>query len=311
MSARTLVVLCAALLLSAGSGDAGADITLDAARSLGERVMGFAFGDTTPDVRHVADFDLADFKVTAPDGAACRVRVDLTNGRLESYMVEALGPSGGDQVSGAEAHDVAQAEARRLLGEDADHLAWQQVHSPYAGNFRFRGTAPMLGDPPRVGLSPVVTVDVLAAGGRVASYHQLLPTDRSPIGCRVSAEEATRVAAETLPRAGQKVIEEPVLHQWRGKLWWHVFIEAPVPKGDPLEHLGRVQWEFRIDAVTGEVIEKATQKGGSGPESARRPGRGTRSWASVAGGGSVLVVAGMLGYVGVRWRKSRLARLRG
>jgi len=297
---RTHCLHIAASIVLMGARLATADITVEEAHDLAEDSVSAVLGpepvrmDEAPTGPKIATF-----AGTLDTGQEVRVMVELTDGVLGGYMRDGAWTSEGDpgpNVSAAEAERVAREEARRILGEQAENLTWKPIRTPSGRDYKFDADGPLLGDPPRRGLSPHVTVSVSDRDGMVISYSQIMPTEDAPIPVTVSRDEALRIATGRLVPGGHEIVREPYLYQRWGRVEWRFTVRAPRPADDPAARLGDAAYDFRIDAATGEVIDTAATRAASRPPSAPVP------WPLIATAAAVIVAAG-LGLVLVRRRR--------
>jgi len=218
---------CFALLAIAWSTGrpATADLSLDEARAVATDATGVSFdGSKLREAQHDPGCHLVYHlqAVNAEGHRIARCSVDATQGVVLAWGVTRSSPQAADgrSTDPENVQEIARQSAGRALGSQADGLTWV-VQRDSSDTWRATGTGAYLGDPPRVGLSPTVTVDV-RLDGRVVSYRQEVPDGQAPIDAKVPLEDAVASAAERLEitRPELEPTITPRLYQTRGSLVW-------------------------------------------------------------------------------------------
>jgi hypothetical protein len=253
--------------------------------------------DETPSGRRFATF------AALRDGQAVgQYRIDLDQGCFFSWIPDAritYDPEA-TPLTDDQALDRARDVAERHLGEAARTLEWEVLVSD-PEEVKFRGRAPMSGDPPRTGLGPECHVFLLRAGGVVTHYVQTLPQDTAPVPIQVAQEQALQTAKAELGIVDVPVLREPRLSQHGGEARWTVYLGASEDE----------ERQVVIDAQTGEVVSTnqvdsatatAATNGGSEPK-ADEPVKASTTPAPTEAKASPLLWVGLavaaLGVIGI------------
>jgi len=275
---RTAMWAAALLFLASWAGAGRGDMTIDEARALAERALGWS---------------MEGWEVQTPDGYGAntlitfvwggrRCTVDASSGTFRGYSRTWLDTGQRSRLSEEQALAVAKREAERIMGPLSASLEWRKA-PPRVLNSKlepvqrpridFIGEGPNAADPPRVGLAPRCWVSVDLSDGKVFRYWQTIPCEPVPVS--VSTERAQEIARREIgdPAGGIMKCE---LHQDGMRAYWLVKIRTPAEPQFTKEwdkDLGVMGYHYApgqtvklywIDAVTGEVFFRDAPGGGPG-----------------------------------------------
>jgi len=223
-----------------------ATITLEEARVIAQAHTATSLDNAEVWVRDIrGGLQIATFRVN--DGAECveSVRVDMTHGVFD--CVSRPRPEGTPTLTAEQCLAYAQAEAEAQMGDDAQDLTWT-AELLVDEEVLCAGKGPLVGTPPRSGLTPSCEVNVSTVDGTILDFSDSIPEGEEPTTPTVSAEDAEQIAIEAADIEGATVVEAPELVQHAGALVWYVNVHPPYEGGDTI---------CMISATTGAVIQVA------------------------------------------------------
>ncbi|MBD3177866.1 MAG: hypothetical protein GF320_22055 [Armatimonadia bacterium] len=320
MLARTPYVLLLHVALPGMCIASAAGVSLDEGREIAEAHAPGGMLEDAPSVSDRSGWQIATYSGINAAGETVRLRVRLDDGAFLGWTMPLSGPPDVDleHISEQEALQIAKQEASRHLGSDADGLAFEVTNTPPADVLVVRGRSAPAGDPPRTGIGPEVTVDLLGRGGQIYMYQQSPgeePVDASDAISEAEALEAARqaVSAHYQGRELQELgitHEDTSLSQFRGELTYYVTFS-----GGPNDEV-----VVSVDAMSGEVDTVSPAEGVATPTPAATdepgpapptPGHQPAATDPEPAGMQPLTIAGIgvgviallaLGVVLVRWR---------
>ncbi len=290
-----------------------AEITIDEARAAAERYAGHSLAQARVCRPPAGQPSVNFIDGLAPESQAMYT-VDLRDGTLVGWSRPRPKPTGGERtIDVEEAIALAQAEARRELGAEADEMTWSAEPFGDGSCVTVKGRGALRGDPPRAGLAPDCLATIHLQGGTMTSFQAGRRHDSVPAPVRVTRDEAVAAARaayaeDTGSAAEPRFAKEPSLSQWSGRAKWS--IQFLVGSGD----LSYVRY-YDVDAVTGAVVDRDVSKGAAparataaGPPSeagaagSRPRPDGAARWLPL-GAGTVALLLALAGAVVVRRRR--------
>ncbi len=251
-------VLVAACPLAVGA--ARAEVTLDEARAAAERYAAHSLACAEGSLTGDPTAPFFALRETAPSGDTMTWVVDAATGVLFSWQRSAP-PAGGEsgETTPDQAIALASAEAERMVGSDALDLRWSVTPGADGQYLHLVGRGPLLGDPPRAGLSRDCSATVHLPSATLIEFTAGRTCDSVPAAVSVTRDEALAAAraacAKDEPSAGEAPLaEEPCLWQFKGQAFWTVRFETRSAERSPIR-ARRIRM-YTVDAVSGEVVRR-------------------------------------------------------
>jgi len=244
-----------------GSGDPErpADaITLDEARAIAEEHAGRSLEGVEPTIRDLRrHLRYADYRVSEEKGWTSVWRVCLSDGKFRSFSRKhrpALARRGEPALLLDDATEKARELALRHIGDSAQDMTWRVVGGtwpPVSGfvEATLEGQGPLVGDPPRSGLTPECTIRFYLPTGDAVWYMQIVPDPEPLVEVKVTPEDVIRIAREDVGNPDAEVLVAPELRQARGKALWYVRVARKDQYGEDSHKL------YFIDGVSGEIVK--------------------------------------------------------
>jgi hypothetical protein len=221
-----------------------ATITVEEARIIAQAHTSTSLDSAAVDVDEIpGGIQMARFRVHDGDHWVETVSVDMTRGEFSGVWRPR--PEGTPSLSVEQCLGYAQAEAEAQMGDDAQNLTWgAELIVPE--EVACTGKGPLVGTPPRSGLTPSCEVSVSTVNGTIIDFSDTIPEGEEPITPTVSAEDAEDIAIEATGLDGGTIVGAPELSQERGALTWFVTVHPPSGGND---------WHCTVSATTGAVID--------------------------------------------------------
>ena len=244
--------------LAVSAANAWAAITVEEARVIAQAHTATSLDNAEVWVRDIGGgLQIATFRVNDGDECVESVRVDMTHGVFD--CVSRPRPEGTPTLTAEQCLAYAQAEAEAQMGDDAQNLTWT-AELLVDEEVLCAGKGPLVGTPPRSGLTPSCEVNVSTVDGTILDFSDSIPEGEEPMTPTVSAEEAEQIALQAVDIEGATVVGSPELVQERGQLSW--FVNVRPPWGEP-------DWIVQVSATTGGVISVAEPQ--SAPSAEAKP----------------------------------------
>jgi len=231
------------VILGVCASGARATITVEEARVIAQAHTTTSLENADVDVEQIPNGpETATFDVNEGDHWVESVTVDITHGTFTAVFRPR--PEGTPSLTVEQCLACAQAEAEAQMGEDAEDLTWT-AELTVDEEVGCTGEGPLVGTPPRSGLTPSCQVGVSTVDGTILDFSDTIPEGEEPITPTVSAEEAEDIAIEATGLDGGTIVGAPELSQERGGLTWFVTVHPPSGGND---------WHCTVSATTGAVI---------------------------------------------------------
>jgi len=221
-----------------------ATITVEEARIIAQAHTSTSLDSADVDVDEIpGGIQMARFSVNDGDEWVETVSVDMTRGEFDCVIRPR--PDGNPSLAVEQCLAYAQAEAAAQMGDDAEDLTWT-AELLVDEEVLCRGEGPLVGTPPRSGLTPSCDVSVSTVDGTIVGFSDIIPEGEEPITPTVSAEDAEDIAIQATGLEGGTIVGAPELSQERGALTWFVTVHPPS---------GGYDWTCTVSATTGAVID--------------------------------------------------------
>jgi len=245
-------------LLGTTAVGASATITVEEARVIAQAHTATSLQNADVDVDETPQGrQTATFRVTQGQECIESVCVDMTRAEFEGLWRPR--PEGTPTLTVNQCLAYAQAEAEAQMGDDAQNLTWgAELIVPE--EVACTGKGPLVGTPPRSGLTPSCEVSVSTVNGTIIDFSDTIPEGEEPITPTVSAEDAEDIAIQATGLEGGTIVGAPELSQERGALTWFVTVHPPSGGND---------WHCTVSATTGGVISVGEPEGTAPREEAK------------------------------------------
>jgi len=264
----TRIKLFAAALLAAGLvATARCDITVDEARRIAEKHAGHSLADARVVQTDLEVLQKVSFQDPTSPELGREYSVDVTHGLFLGWFQTSDGaaPDAKATLSDAEVLKIAKAALTEHMSAGAADVEWRLLGDE-DNVVRYLCPGPLLGDPPRIGLSPSGGVDVSRRNGAIMALTACMPWSTTPLPVNVSEEEAVRIARRAT-KLDWPPSDKPLLVQRGEAVTWYV----------QLGREGGQKQSCDINARTGDVL--STSSSGSARPSGHTEGAPSRSGA--------------------------------
>jgi hypothetical protein len=170
------------------------------------------------------------FAMDGPSGEYITYEADLETADWTGLNVRSgrYAPAGDSMVSGRAAVRSAINLAKQYLGSSVDDLGWW-VEGRSSGCMTVLAEGPLVGDPPRHGLSASAAAQVSVVDGSVLSFYYTPASGEAPVVVTISSDGAVRAALEA--HSGYELSGLPELWQEGQRATWRVTLVSPGAEG--------------------------------------------------------------------------------